>query len=58
MNCALFQDKFDYLGHTLIPGKLAAAIYTASAVFNSPFQKDKTKLRYFIVACNVYRRFI
>lgn len=39
-------------------GKLVAAIDKSSAIHKSPFPDDKTKLRSFLPACNLYRRFV
>lgn len=53
IKCSLFQEKVNYLGHTVMPGKLAAAIDITSAVLNALLPTDKTKLRSFLGDFNV-----
>lgn len=55
---ALLKRKEDYLGHNILPGKLAAASVPTKNVMEAPFPTDKTRMRSFSVACNVYKRFV
>lgn len=47
----------DYLGHTIIPGKLVKAIYTDFTFHIAPFPVHKTSLKSFLGYLNVYFRF-
>ena len=56
--CFFFQPRVDYLGHVIQPGKLSVATDRASAFRLLKFPRTPTKLRSFLGACNVYRRFL
>lgn len=56
--CKFFRAKVDYLGHTVLPTKLAAALEPTRVIGETPFPDDRTKIRSFLGACVVYRRFI
>ena len=56
--CKFFQNKVDYLGHIILPGKLAIAQESTEAIRQSTFPETPTQLRSFLGSCNVFRRFI
>ena len=56
--CQFFRKSLDYLGHVLLPGRIAIAKDNTSAISEATFPHDVTSLRSFLGACNVYRRFI
>ena len=56
--CEFFQKKVSYLGHVILPRKLAIAKESTNAIEKATFPRDLTQLRSFLGACNVYRRFI
>ena len=56
--CFWFQNRVDYLGHVITPGKLSVATENADAFKTAVFPKTLTQLRSFLGAANVYRRFI
>ena len=56
--CKFFQDRVEYLGHVISPGKLAVADKYADALRECEFPKSLTQIRSFLEACNVYRRFV
>jgi len=56
--CHFFQPKVDYLGFVITPGKLHVATDNAKAFSSALFPRDKTQLRSFLGAANVYRRFV
>ena len=56
--CEFFQHKVKYLGHVLLPGKLAISTDATSSIHDALFPEDITQLRSFLGACNVYGRFI
>lgn len=56
--CHFFMERFDYLGHVIIPGKLAIAEGSTTALPNVLFSQTPTQVRYIMGVCNVYRRFI
>lgn len=56
--CSFFREKVNHLGHTIMQGKLGAAIDRTTALLSVPFPTDKTKLGSFLGARNVHRRFI
>ena len=56
--CEFFQRKVNYLGHVILPRKLAIAKESTKAIEEATFPRDLTQLRSFLGACNVYRRFI
>ena len=56
--CSFFQRKVTYLGHVILPGKLAVAADSTKAIRDAIFPKTLTQLRSFLGACNVYRRFV
>lgn len=45
IKCAFFRDKVYYLGRSIMPGKLAAAISVEAAVHRAAFPCDKTRLK-------------
>ena len=56
--CFWFQNRVDYLGHVITPGKLSVATQNTEAFKTMVFPKSLTQLRSFLGAANVYRRFI
>ena len=56
--CFWFQNRVDYLGHVITPGKLSVATENAKAFKTALFPTTLTQLRSFLGAANVYRRFI
>ena len=56
--CEFFQPRVNYLGHVIMPGKLAIAKERTSGFANATFPKDKSTMRSFMGAANYYRRFI
>ena len=56
--CFWFQNRVDYLGHVITPGKLSVATENTDAFKTAVFPKTLTQLRSFLGAANVYRRFI
>ena len=56
--CFWFQDRVDYLGHVITPGKLSVATQNTQAFGTMVFPQTLTQLRSFLGAANVYRRFI
>ena len=56
--CSFFQDRVNYLGHVVSPGKLAVASENRDAIHEAEFPRDMTQLRSFLGACNVFRRFV
>lgn len=54
----LFQPRVDYLGHVVEPGRLSVARKAAEAVLLFGFPITHTQVRFFLFACNVYRRFV
>ena len=56
--CEFFQPKVNYLGHVVMPGKLAIASERTSGFAKAAFPRDKTQMRSFMGAANYYRRFI
>lgn len=58
-NLPFFNRKLDYLVHTTLPGKLAAASVPTKAILEAPFPMDKASIRLFLGdGCNVYKRFV
>lgn len=56
--CSFFNSKVVHLFHTIIPGKLAEEIENSWEIHQALFPNDKTKIRSFLGAYNVYRRFV
>ena len=56
--CTFFQNRVDYLGHVITPGKLSVAKENVQAFEHAVFPKNITQLRSLLGAANVYRRFI
>ena len=56
--CEFFQPRVDYLGHVIIPGRLAVALENTKAFADCTFPRNVTQMRSFLGAANVYRRFI
>ena len=56
--CKFFQNKVDYLGHVLLPGKLAVARESTEAIRQATFPQNPTQMRSFLGSCNVFRRFV
>jgi hypothetical protein len=56
--CRWFQPKVDYLGHVVMPGKLAIASDGTKSIRGAVFPQGLTQLRSFLGACNVYRKFV
>ena len=56
--CFWFQDRVDYLGHVITPGRLSVAKENTGAFRTMLFPRSLTELRSFLGAANVYRRFI
>ena len=56
--CEFFQPRVNYLGHVIMPGKLAIAKERTTGFASAQFPKDKSTLRSFMGAANYYRRFI
>jgi len=55
--CHFFKDRVDYLGHVVLPGKLAVAQESTKAIAEATFPETPTQMRSFLGSCNVYRRF-
>jgi len=56
--CHFFQPKVDYLGHVIMPGKLAIAGTATAAIREAIFPVTPTQMRSFLGSCNVFRRFV
>ena len=56
--CSFFKQQVDYLGHVVMPGKLAVAKRTTEAVQNFKVPTTQTHIKSFLGLCNVYRRFV
>lgn len=56
--CTFFQPRIHYLGHAISPGKLRVAGNAAGAFRDAVFPQTLTRVRSFLGACNVYRRFV
>ena len=56
--CFFFEDKVDYLGHVISPGRLSVAAKNKDAIRDAVFPRTLTQVRSFLGACNVYRRFV
>lgn len=56
--CSFFVKSVDYLGHKVMPGKLAVAQRTIDAVQGFRNPSTQTCIRSFLELCNVYRRFV
>ena len=56
--CSFFQPKVNYLGHVITPRKILVAKENTAAFANATFPKNATRMRSFLGAANLYRRFI
>ena len=56
--CGFFRTKVHYLGHVISPGKSRVADTAADAFKKFTCPRTLTQVRSFLVACNVYRRFV
>ena len=56
--CQFFQLSLDYLVHVITPVKLVVARDNTKAFADCTFPRNVTQMRSFLVAANVYRRFI
>ena len=56
--CDFFKNEVDYLGHVVMPGKLAVAQRTIEAVKHFKLPETQTHIKSFLSLCNVYRRFV
>jgi hypothetical protein len=56
--CRFFKESVDYLGHVILPGKLAVAKKNTQALKTAKVPTTQSELRSFLGLCNVYRRFI
>ena len=56
--CSFMEDKIEYLGHIITPGRLQVANKVVKAVQGVQLPKSKSDVRSFLGMCNVYRRFI
>ena len=56
--CFFFQNKVDYLGHVVSPGKLAVSTKTCEDIKGQRIPSSITEIRAFLGLCNVYRRFV
>lgn len=56
--CSFLKERVDYLGHMTAPGKLKASIDWSSATHRALVLEAKTRVRTFVGACNVFRRFV
>lgn len=56
--CHFFQSSVDYLGHVILPGKLAVAQKNIESIKKAIYPSTRTQLRSFLGMCNVYRRFV
>lgn len=60
--CAFSENKVDFLGHTILSGKLAAAVRrwapSSKAILEAPSPTDESRMRSFLGSCNVYRRLL
>lgn len=56
--CYFLQQRVDYLGHIVSPGKLEVASKTVEAVQKVRPSHDVSSVRSFLGICNVYRRFM
>ena len=56
--CDFFQNKVNYLGHVIMPGKLLVAQKTVDAVKGFKLPETQTHIKSFLGLCNVYRRFV
>lgn len=56
--CMVFEKKVDYLGNTILPGKLGPEVEPTKEIQETQLHNEKTKMRSFHGACNVYRRFV
>ena len=52
------EDKIEYLGHLITPGRLNIANKVVKAVQKVQLPKSKSDVRSFLGMCNVYHRFI
>lgn len=56
--CPFFRKSVDYLGQVLLPGILAVAKDSSSAIADGELLRDKTPLGSFLGPCNDVHRFI
>jgi Reverse transcriptase (RNA-dependent DNA polymerase) len=56
--CHFFKDTVDYLGHVIVPGRLAIATKNTDALKQAKHPTTQTELPSFLGLCNVYRRFV
>lgn len=55
---SFYKERVDYLGHFIMPVKLAASMDPTKATRKLAFRSDLTNFRSSLGACNVYRRFV
>jgi Reverse transcriptase (RNA-dependent DNA polymerase) len=56
--CEFFKSSVNYLGHVVLPGKLAVAPRNVDTIRQAKYPTTRTELRSFLGMCNVYRRFV
>lgn len=56
--CHFFKGRVDYLGHVILPGNPAGATENSKSIQEATFPTDIMRLRSFLGACNMYRRFV
>lgn len=57
--CAIFTEKVSYLGHTIFSGTLAVVVADpAESIREAPSSTYKTRMWFFLGACNVYKWFV
>lgn len=55
--CHLFEQKVDYLGHVVLPGKLQVAQKKVALLKECKYPTNRSEMRTFFRLCNIYRRF-